>query len=43
MAGLVDEGKAMDIVYLDINKAFNPVSSKILVDKLLMHGMYEQQ
>lgn len=35
MAGLVDEGKAVDIVYLDVNEVFKPVSYKTLVDKLL--------
>lgn len=41
VAGLVDEGKAVDIVYLDVNKAFDPVSYKILTDKLLMRGLDE--
>lgn len=43
VAGLVDEGKTVDIVYLDISKAFNTVFYKALIDKLLMHGLDEQQ
>ncbi|GAB0209103.1 mitochondrial enolase superfamily member 1 [Grus japonensis] len=34
MTGLVDEGRAVDIVYLDFSKAFDTVSHKILIDKL---------
>ena len=30
----VDEGKAVDVVYLDFNKAFNTVSCRILLEKL---------
>ncbi|KAK4810736.1 hypothetical protein QYF61_007710 [Mycteria americana] len=42
MAALVDEGRAVDIVYLDFRKAFDPVSHKILIEKLLMFGLDEQ-
>ncbi|KAM9591200.1 putative nicotine oxidoreductase isoform 2-T3 [Morphnus guianensis] len=42
MPGLVDEGRAVDIVYLDFRKAFDPVSHKILIEKLLMYGLDEQ-
>ncbi|KAK4810957.1 hypothetical protein QYF61_013365 [Mycteria americana] len=42
MPGLVDEGRAVDIVYLDFRKAFDPVSHKILMEKLLMYGLDEQ-
>ncbi|KAK4810939.1 hypothetical protein QYF61_013354 [Mycteria americana] len=42
MPGLVDEGRAVDIVYLDFRKAFDPVSLKILMEKLLMYGLDEQ-
>ena len=31
---LVDEGKAVDVVYLNISKAFNTVSYSILLKKL---------
>ncbi|KAK4807097.1 hypothetical protein QYF61_018438 [Mycteria americana] len=40
--GLVDEGRAVDIVYLDFSKAFNTVSHKILIEKLLTYGLDEQ-
>lgn len=34
--GLLDEGKAVDIVYLDITKAFDGVSHEIPIEKLVM-------
>ena len=34
MTGLVDEGTAVDIVYLDFRKASDTVSHKILLEKL---------
>ena len=34
---LVDEGKAVDVVYLDFSKAF--VSHSILLQKLAAHGL----
>ncbi|KAK4818869.1 hypothetical protein QYF61_021074 [Mycteria americana] len=40
--GLVDEGRAVDIVYLDFCKAFDTVSHKILIKKLLKYGLDEQ-
>ncbi|KAK4816013.1 hypothetical protein QYF61_011003 [Mycteria americana] len=40
--GLVDEGRVVDIVYLDFSKAFDTVSRKVFTDKLLMYGLDEQ-
>ncbi|GAB0177976.1 hypothetical protein GRJ2_000262900 [Grus japonensis] len=36
---LVDEGKAVDVVYLDFCKAFDTISHSILPDKLAAHGL----
>ena len=36
---LVDEGKAVDVIYLDFSKAFAIVSHSILLGKLAAHGL----
>ena len=36
---LVDEGQAVDVVYLDFSKASDTVAHNILVEKLAAHGL----
>ena len=36
---LVDEGQAVDVVYLDFSKAFDTVPHNIIVEKLAAHGL----
>ncbi|PKU44163.1 rna-directed dna polymerase from mobile element jockey- hypothetical protein [Limosa lapponica baueri] len=42
VTGLVEEGRAVDIVYLDFRKAFNTVSHKTLTEKLMNYGLDDQ-
>ena len=39
MTHLVDEGQAVDAVYLDFSKAFGTVPHNILVERLAAHGL----
>ena len=34
MTGSVDEGRAVDVIYLDFSKAIDAVSHNIIIDKL---------
>lgn len=42
MAGLVDEGKAVDIVYLDLSNAFDNISNNIHIEKLMKYELDKQ-
>ncbi|GAB0183775.1 mitochondrial enolase superfamily member 1 [Grus japonensis] len=42
MTGQVDEGRAVDVVYLDFSKAFDTVSHNILIGKLRKSGLDER-
>ena len=39
MPCLVDEGKAVDVVYLDFSKACDTVPHSILLERLAAHGL----
>ncbi|GAB0183458.1 mitochondrial enolase superfamily member 1 [Grus japonensis] len=41
MTGRVDEGRAVDVVYLDFSKVFDTVSCNILIGKLRKCGLDE--
>ncbi|GAB0183305.1 mitochondrial enolase superfamily member 1 [Grus japonensis] len=41
MTGWVDEGRAVDVVYLDFSKVFDTVSHNILIGKLRKYGLDE--
>ena len=41
MAGWVEEGRAVDVVYFDFSRAFDIVSRNILVGKLRKCGLSE--
>jgi len=36
---LVDEGKAVNVVYVDFRNAFDTVSHSILLEKVAAHGL----
>ncbi|PKU45068.1 rna-directed dna polymerase from mobile element jockey-like [Limosa lapponica baueri] len=36
---LVDEGNAVDVVYLDFSKAFDTISHRIILEKLAARGL----
>ena len=43
MTGLLNEGRTMDIAYLEFKKAFDTLSCEILTEKLMKYGLDEQR
>ena len=41
MTSLVKDGRAVDVIYLDVSKAFNTVSHNIRIDKLIKYGLHK--
>lgn len=39
MTSWVDKGRAMDVVYLDLNKALDIVFCNIFIDKVMKYGL----
>lgn len=39
MTGLVDKGRAVDIIYLCFSKAYDTISHYILTQKLMKYGL----
>eukprot|EP00061_Rhincodon_typus_P007551 g29361.t1 len=37
---VIDDGRAVDVVYMDFSKAFNKVPHGGLIEKIKMHGIY---
>ena len=37
----IDEGKPLDVIYLDFSKAFDKVPHKRLLHKIESHGMWQ--
>ncbi|PKU29549.1 rna-directed dna polymerase from mobile element jockey-like [Limosa lapponica baueri] len=42
MTGLVEEGRAVDIDYVDFSRSFDTISYKIIIGKMLKYGLDEQ-